>query len=79
VLATPGRYGNRGVHPGSSLRKARRAFRGLRHVSGGVYRLSSHSSRILLVRKGKVRAVGVASKRALASKRVLRTYVKRAG
>ena len=79
VLATSGRYGNRGVHPGASLRKARRVFRGLRHVSGGVYRLSRHSRRILLVRKGKVRAVGVASKRALASKRVLRTYVKRAG
>jgi hypothetical protein len=79
VIARAGRYGNRGVHPGVTLRKAKRTFSGLRRVSGGVYRLSGHSRRILGIRKGKVRYVGVASKRALASKRLLRADVKRAG
>jgi hypothetical protein len=79
VIATAGRYGNRGVHPGVSLRKAKRVFRGLRRVSPTVYRLSRHSRRIVGVRRGKVSYVGVASARALRSKRVLRTLVKRAG
>jgi hypothetical protein len=79
LIATAGRYGNRGAHPGVSLRKAKRTFRGLRHVSASVYRLSRSSRRILGVRKGRVRFVGVASKRVLRSKRLLRTYVKRAG
>jgi hypothetical protein len=79
VIARAARYGNRGVTPGVSLRKAKRTFSGLRHVSGGVYRLSRQSRRILGIRKGKVRFVGVASTRALGSKRLLRTYVKRAG
>jgi len=48
-------------------------------VSKTVYRLSRRSRRIIGVRKGKVRYVGVASKRTLRSKRLLRTYVKRAG
>jgi hypothetical protein len=79
LIATAGSYGNRGVHPGVSLRTAKRTFRGLRRVSKTVYRLSRTSRRIIGVRKGKVRYVGVASKRTLRSKRLLRTYVKRAG
>jgi hypothetical protein len=79
LIATAGRYGNRGVHPGVSLGRAKRTFRGLRRVSSGVYRLSRGSRRIIGVRRGRVRYVGVASKRALRSKRLLRTYVKRAG
>ncbi len=79
LIATAGSYGNHGVHPGGSLRKARRTFRGLRRVSRTVYRLSRSSRRIIGVRKGKVRYVGVASKRTLGSKRLLRTYLKRAG
>jgi GDSL-like Lipase/Acylhydrolase family len=79
LIATAGSYGNRGVHPGVSLRNAKRTFRGLRRVSKTVYRFSRSSRRIIGVRKGKVRYVGVASKRTLRSKRLLRTYVKRAG
>jgi len=78
LIATARRYGNRGVHPGVSLRKAKRTFRGLRRLSKTVYRLSPSSRRIIGVRKGKVRYVGVASKRTLRSKRLLRTYLKRA-
>ena len=80
LTATAARYGNKGVTPGSTLRKARRRFRGLTRVRGtSVYRLSRRSLRIVGVRKGRVRYVGVASRRALGSKRVLRVYVKRAG
>ena len=79
LIATAGSYGNRGVHPGVSLRKAKRTFRGLRRVSKTVYRLSRRSRRIIGVGKGKVRYVGVASKRTLRSKRLLGTYLKRAG
>ncbi len=79
LIATAGPYGNRGVHPGVSLRQARRTFKGLRRVSKTVYRLYRRSRRIIGVRKGRVRFVGVASKRTLRSKRLLRTYVKHAG
>jgi lysophospholipase L1-like esterase len=79
LKATATHYGNRGVTPGTSLRKAKRTFKRLRRVSRTVYRLSRSSRRIIGVRRGKVRYVGVASKRALKSKRLLRTYVKRAG
>ncbi len=79
VTATARSYGNRGVRPGVSLRKAKRTFRGLRRVSKTVYRGSRRSRRIIGVRKGKVRYVGVASTRALRSRRLLRTYVRRAG
>jgi lysophospholipase L1-like esterase len=79
LVATAGAYGNHGVHPGVSLRKAKRTFRGLRRVSATVYRLSRRSRRIIGVRRGKVRFVGVASERALGNQRLLRTYVKRAG
>jgi hypothetical protein len=79
VVATAGRYGNRGVRPGTRLATARRRFRGLREVTPTVYRLSRHSRRIVGIRKGRVRYVGVAGARALGRRSYLRTYVKRAG
>ena len=79
LLATPAKYGNRGVRPGATLRTAKRRFRGLTRVKGtGVYRLSRHSLRLVGVRKARVRYVGVASKRVLGSRKLLRAYVKRA-
>lgn len=79
LAATAASYGSRGVRPGVSLRRARRAFGGLRRVSRTVYRLGPNSRRIIGVRRGRVRFVGVASMRALRSKRLLRAYVKRVG
>ncbi len=79
LIATARSYGNRGLHPGASLHKVRRTFEGLRRVSATIYRLGPDSRRIIGVRRGRVRYVGVASKRALESKRLLRTYVSRAG
>ena len=66
LLATPAKYGNRGVQPGATLRTAKRRFRGLTRVKGtSVYRFSRRSRRLIGVRKGRVRYVGVASKRVL--------------
>lgn len=79
LIATGRGYGNRGVHRGVSRRKARRAFRRMRRVTGSVYRLGPRSSRIVSIRRGKVRYVGLASKRVLRSRRLVRIYVKRAG
>ncbi len=79
LVATAGRYGNRGVTPGTTLRTAKRRFRGLTRVKGTrVYRLSRRSRRIIGIRKGRVKYVGVASKRVVGSRRLLRIYVKRA-
>ncbi len=79
LLATPAKYGNRGVRPGTTLRTAKRRFRGLTRVKGtGVYRLGPRSLRLVGVRKARVRYVGVASKRVLGSRRLLRAYVRRA-
>lgn len=79
LTATSGGYGNRGVRPGTSLRRAQRAFRRMRRVTRTVYKLAPGSRRIIGVRRGKVRYVGLASKRVLRSKRLVRAYVKRAG
>jgi hypothetical protein len=79
LAATAARYGNKGVHPGVRLATAKRRFRGLRKVSATVYRLSRRSRRIVGIRRGRVRFVGVATARALSSRSALRIYVKRAG
>jgi hypothetical protein len=79
LAATAGGYGNKGVRPGVRLATAKRRFSGLRRVTASVYRLSRHSRRIVGVRKGRVRYVGVAGARALGKPSYLRTYVKRAG
>ena len=69
MVATAGRYGNRGVRPGVRLATAKRRFRGLRRVTPTVYRLSRRSRRIVGIRKGRVRYVGVAGARALGGAR----------
>ena len=80
LTATAGRYGNRGVVPGTTARTAKRRFRALTRVKRtGVYRLGRRSRRIIGVRRGRVRYVGVASTRVLRSPRLLRTYARRAG
>jgi hypothetical protein len=79
LAATAGRYGNKGVRPGVRLATAKRRFRGLRRVTPTVYRLSRRSRRIVGIRRGRVRYVGVAGSRALGRRSYLRTYVKRAG
>ena len=74
-------HGNRGVRPGRSARRLRRAYPNRRRIGRGLYRLGKRSRRLVGVRKGKVRFVAVASKRVLLkrNRKALRTYVRRAG
>ena len=74
-------HGNRGVRPGRSARRLRRAYPNRRRVGRGLYRLSKRDRRLVGVRKGKVRFVAVASRRLLLkrNRRQLRAYVRRAG
>ncbi len=79
VVATAGTYGNRGVRPGVSSKTLRHKYPHRRLAGSGVYRISRTSQRVVGVRKGEVKFVGVVSSRVLNSKRLLREYVKRAG
>jgi lysophospholipase L1-like esterase len=79
VASTAAARGFGKVRPGVGLRTARRAYPRLRRVSSGLYRLGPRSRRVVIVRSGRVRSVGVASARALRSQRLLRTYARRVG
>lgn len=79
LVATAGSYGNRGVRPGVSFKTFARKYRSRRLAGSGVYRISKRSQRVVGIRKGKVKFVGVASKRLLKSRKTLKAYVKRAG
>jgi hypothetical protein len=61
------------------MRKVRRELPRLRRIMRGVYRAGPQSQRLIGVRRGRVRYLGVASERSLRRERVLRTYLRRAG
>jgi len=69
----------RGIRIGSSLRQVRRTLPRLRRIVPGVYRAGPQSQRLIGVRRGRVRYIGVASERSLRRERVLRIYLRRAG
>lgn len=81
VATTARRHRRSGVRPGARAGGARRAFPRLRRVRAGrgVYRAGPRSRLLLGVRRGRVRYLAVASRRSLRHKRVLRTYLRRAG
>jgi len=80
LVATTARGHRRtGVRPGARAASARRAFPRLRRVGRGVYRAGPRSRLVVGVRRGTVRYLAVASRRSLRHKRVLRTYLRRAG
>ena len=79
VVTTARRHGNRRVHPGSRVRALRRAFPGLRRVTGGIFRASRRNPRLFGVRSGRLRFVGVADRRLLRDPRSLRRLIRRAG
>ena len=72
-------HGNRRLHPGSSLRALRRAYPRRKRFGRGVFRANRKSPRLIVVRKGRVRAVAVANRRLLRNRRSLRRYLKLAG
>ena len=79
VTTTGALHGNRGVRPGSTVRKMRKAFPRAKRISRTVYRANPKSPRLIGVRKGKVRYFAVAGKRPLKSKKLLRAQLRRAG
>jgi hypothetical protein len=80
LVATTARGHRRsGVRPGVRAVRARRVLPRLRRVGRGVYRAGPRSHLLVGVRRGRVRYLAVASRRALSHKRVLRTYLRRAG
>jgi len=79
VATTAKGHRRRGIGPGVSTAKARRAFPRRRRVAKGLYRAGPRSRLLIRVRGGKVRYLAVASSHALAHKRLLKTYLRRAG
>ena len=67
------------VGRGARFRTMTRAFPRRRRIARGLYRASPTSRRIVGVRRGRVRFVGVADKRLLRNRRALRRYLRRAG
>jgi hypothetical protein len=61
VVTTASGHGSRGVRPGASLRRLRRAFPASRRLSPGLYRAGPRSRRLIGVRGGRVRFWAVAT------------------
>ena len=80
LVATTARgHGNRGVHPGSTTRALRRAYRRQRRIGRGLVRANRSSPRLFGVRRHRVRFVAVTRRRTLARPRRLRAYLRYAG
>src|SRR3954454_4117749 len=79
VTTTAPRHGNRGTHPGTSLRRLRRAYHRLRPIGPRLLRANPRSPRLFGIRRRKVRYVAVTSRRTIARRKKLRAYVRYAG
>jgi hypothetical protein len=69
----------RGVAPGSSARRLRRAYPHRTSVGRSIVRANPRSTRIFGIRGGKVRHVAITTARTIAHARVLRGYLRAAG
>jgi sugar lactone lactonase YvrE len=79
VTSTARGHGNRGVRPGVRVGVSRRAYPRRRALAGGLWSAGPRSPRLVGVRRGRVRFVGVADRRLLRRPRLLRRYLRRAG
>jgi LVIVD repeat-containing protein len=80
IVATTARgHGNRGVRPGVSVRALRRAYSRRRALGRGLYRANRKSTRVIGVRKGRVRYIAVVDGRLLRRPRTLQRYLRFAG
>lgn len=79
VATTASAHGNRGVRPGVSARVLRRAYSRRRAIGRGLFRANRKSTRLIGVRKGRVRYIAVVDRRLLRNKRSLRRYIRLAG
>lgn len=79
VSTTAPSHGNRGVHPGSRVKKLRASYSRRRALSKSLFRANKRSPRLFGVRKGKVRYVAVTSRKTISRRRDLRAYLRYAG
>ena len=79
LVTTAPRHGNRRLRRGSSRRRVMRAFPRARRVTRGVLRAGPRSRRLIGVRRGRVRYLGVADRRLIARPRTLRLLLRSAG
>jgi hypothetical protein len=79
VTSTASLHRTRRIGRGARFRSVVRKFPRRHRIARGLYRASPHSRRIIGVRRGRVRFVGVADKRLLHNRKALRRYLKRAG
>ena len=78
-LARGSAIGRRGVSRGSTARELRRRYPRSRAIERELIRANGRSTRIFATRGRKVRAVAVASRRAIARREILRRYLRAAG
>ncbi len=80
LVATSGRsHGNRRLRPGAPVRRLRAAYPRRRLVGRGLFRASARSTRVIVVRRGRVRSIAVAPKGMIARPKTLRRYLRLAG
>jgi hypothetical protein len=80
LVATTARvHGNRRLRPGSRARAVRRAYSRRRAIRPGLYRANPRSTRLIGVRKGRVRFFAVASRKLLRNERRLARHLRLAG
>ncbi len=80
LVATSARsHGNRGVRPGSSARRMRAAYPRRRSLGRGLFRTSRRSTRVIGVRRDRVRYIAVAPRSLIARPKALRRYLRLAG
>jgi sugar lactone lactonase YvrE len=79
VTSTARGHGNRRVRPGVHARVVRRAYPGWRPLARGTWLAGPRSRRLIGVRSGRVRFVGVAARRLLGRPRLLVRQLRPAG
>ena len=79
VVSTAKTHRTRRVGAGTSARRARRAFPRRRRLGRGLFRAGPRSTRVVGIRRGRVRFLAVADRRLLGKPQVLRRYLRRAG
>ena len=79
VTTTAAGHGNRRVRPGGRTSVLRRSYPRRRALSRTLIRANRRSPRLFGVRRGKVRFIGVTSRRTIARRRVLRAYLRYVG
>lgn len=77
VLTTAPGHGNRGVHPGGSVRRLRARYPHRRRLGRGLYRASPRGRQVIAVRNGRVRFLAVATSRLIARPAALRAALRR--